>query len=175
MFKFLLGNVIVLMISLCLAATSNAEIIILQSGQRIVGRVIERTELRVTVDVKGVPQTFFLGEIASIDGVRVEPLENKNIGKPVTKVKKFNRPPYMFGPNARQIPNASVWTRSPGYQQAVKLDAVVLSMYEMMGKMANMNRNVVSTPDGGIIIVGPEKIIKYDKNLNVVKEVDIKK
>jgi hypothetical protein len=42
----------------------------------------------------------------------------------------------------------------------------------MMMKM--MHPDVVATSDGGIVILQGNKLTKYDKNLNVVKEVEIK-
>ena len=54
---------------------------------------------------------------------------------------------------------------------------------EMMGKggmmghgmmMKMMERSVVVTSDGGIVIVSANKISKYDKDLNLVKEVELK-
>jgi hypothetical protein len=223
-FRALLGNDIIrprrislwliLMISFCFPSLANAEMLILQSGQKIVGQIIERTELRVTVDVQGVPQTFFLGEIASIDGQAVEvphvksvetagtektnPTEEKMSNNPHFKDEKDslarfmsrrnpngpsqNQPtnqkapvPYRYQANTTQMPNVPYWAhRPPAYQDAAKLDALVLSLHEIMDKMASMNKNVVSTPEGGIIVVSPGKIIKYDKNLKPVKEVDLK-
>ncbi|MCB9756988.1 MAG: hypothetical protein H6753_01035 [Candidatus Omnitrophica bacterium] len=44
-----------------------------------------------------------------------------------------------------------------------------------MGMMqAMMQKQVVSTNDGGIIVVTANKLTKYDKDLNVVKEVELK-
>lgn len=42
----------------------------------------------------------------------------------------------------------------------------------MMMKM--MEKTVVATSDGGIVIVAGNKISKYDKNLNLVKEIELK-
>ena len=42
----------------------------------------------------------------------------------------------------------------------------------MMMKM--MEKNVVATSDGGIVIVSGNKLTKYDKNLNLTKEVELK-
>ncbi len=42
----------------------------------------------------------------------------------------------------------------------------------MMMKM--MERDVIPAPDGSIIIVSATKLSKYDKDLNLVKEVDLK-
>ncbi len=47
----------------------------------------------------------------------------------------------------------------------------------MMGHMmmkSMMDKSVVATSDGGIVVVAGNKITKYDKDLNVVKEVEIK-
>lgn len=43
----------------------------------------------------------------------------------------------------------------------------------MMMKMM-MEKTVVATTDGGIVVVAGNKITKYDKDLNVVKEVETK-
>ncbi len=47
----------------------------------------------------------------------------------------------------------------------------MMKMHKMMG---NMQNEVVATSDGGIVIVGGNKITKYDKDLNVVKEAEFK-
>jgi hypothetical protein len=44
--------------------------------------------------------------------------------------------------------------------------------HEMM--MRRMQRSVVATSDGGVVIVAGNKITKYDRNLNVIKEVQLK-
>lgn len=47
------------------------------------------------------------------------------------------------------------------------------SMHEVMSKMM-MQSYLVATQDGGIIILSGNKLMKYDKNLNLIKEVKIK-
>jgi len=42
----------------------------------------------------------------------------------------------------------------------------------MMKKM--MEKSMIATADGGVIILIGNKLMKYDKNLNLVKEVEIK-
>jgi hypothetical protein len=37
-----------------------------------------------------------------------------------------------------------------------------------------MAKTVVATSDGGVVVVVGDRIIKYDKNLNLVKEAEIK-
>ena len=49
----------------------------------------------------------------------------------------------------------------------------MMGMHQMMMKKM-MEKSVVATSDGGIVIVEANKITKYDKNLNVVKEVETK-
>ncbi len=48
----------------------------------------------------------------------------------------------------------------------------MMGMCPMMQSM--MQKSVVATSDGGIIIVTWNKLTKYDKDLNVVKEVEVK-
>jgi hypothetical protein len=42
----------------------------------------------------------------------------------------------------------------------------------MMGGM--MQKSMVATSDGGVVVQSGHKLIKYDKNLNVVKEAEVK-
>ena len=46
----------------------------------------------------------------------------------------------------------------------------------MMGPMMmkGMEKSMIATPDGGVIVLAGNHLVKYDKNLNVVKEADIK-
>ena len=52
--------------------TANAATLVLESGQKITGPIIEQTDSFVMINVNGMPSTFFLGEITSIDGKKVE-------------------------------------------------------------------------------------------------------
>lgn len=47
-----------------------------------------------------------------------------------------------------------------------------MKMCPMMKTMTT--RSVVATSDGGVVVVMGNKLTKYDKNLNVVKEVELK-
>ena len=46
------------------------------------------------------------------------------------------------------------------------------SKYGKMGMM--MQKQLVATSDGGVIVLAGNKLYKYDKNLNLVKEAEIK-
>jgi tetratricopeptide (TPR) repeat protein len=48
-----------------------AETLILKSGQKIEGKIIEKTDKSVKIDFFEVPITYFLDEIESIDGVKI--------------------------------------------------------------------------------------------------------
>jgi hypothetical protein len=52
------------------------------------------------------------------------------------------------------------------------MDGKMMGMCPMMKSM--MERSVVATSDGGVIVVMGNKLTKYDKDLNVVKEVELK-
>ena len=169
--RALLRCLIAVMISVWLVPMANAATIVLLSGETIKGKITERTELRLMVNVKGTPRTFYLGEIATINGHPVYVYPPKPLQNP---------PPSQNAPNDQQnndekdslinfMNKRSLNTSSPG--PAVEQKAPVPSASEKTGGAGN--KNVVSTPDGGIIVVGPDKIVKYDRNLNVVKQVDL--
>lgn len=51
----------------------------------------------------------------------------------------------------------------------------MMGMKGMHGMMMKaMEKSVVATSDGGIVVVMGNKLTKYDKDLNVVKEVELK-
>ncbi len=54
-----------------------------------------------------------------------------------------------------------------------KRDKGMPPMMMMQTKMM-MEKSVVATSDGGVVIVTGNKMTKYDKDLNVVKEVEMK-
>ena len=176
---------LIFMISCGVSSIANAATLALLSGEKITGQIIKQTELRVTIDVKGMPRTYFVGEIASIDGKAVQvalagekknSVDKKEQASLIRAMKKHKASISSPIPPAVQkiyVPSA-VTSPAPAAVPAVdKTDALVRGMYEMMGKMAGMNKNVVSTPDGGIIVISPEKIIKYDRNLKVIKAIDL--
>ena len=49
---------------------------------------------------------------------------------------------------------------------------LVMAPAAVPGKIGDMNKSVVPTSDGGIIVVGAGKIAKYDKDLNLIKEIE---
>ena len=52
------------------------------------------------------------------------------------------------------------------------MDGKMMGMCPMMKSM--MERYVVATSDGGVVVVMGNKLTKYDKNLNITKEVELK-
>ena len=59
---------------------------------------------------------------------------------------------------------------------ARKEDGMDGGMMKMMHKMHGMTRSssMVASNDGGVIVLTGNKLYKYDKNLNLVKEAEIK-
>ncbi len=55
-------------------------------------------------------------------------------------------------------------------------DKKMMGMCPMMGGMMSsmMGKSMAATSDGGVIVMSGNKLTKYDKDLNVVKEVEIK-
>jgi len=164
-------RLIVLVISACLCSTADASTIVLQSGQKLQGQIIEQTELRVTVDIQGAPYTFYLGEIASIDGRPVEMPREKAVESALVKAKK----PVV--PNYHDQETSLIRFMNKKNPQGQLTDQTVPSQETSvtLASSAAVNKSVVSTPDGGLIVVDSNKIIKFDKNLQIVKEVDLTK
>lgn len=44
----------------------------------------------------------------------------------------------------------------------------------MMNMMGMMQKQMVATSDGGIIVLAGNRLLKYDKDLNLVREVELK-
>jgi hypothetical protein len=73
-------------------------------------------------------------------------------------------------PVKAQAPQAQVMQR-PEMQQQMGMPMGMRMM--PMPPMRTQVRQMVASDDGGVIVTTGDKIIKYDKNLNIVKEVTI--
>jgi len=81
---------ILLVIVLCLPILSSADTIVLKSGQKIEGKIIEKTDKHIKIDFQGVPVTYFIDEIERIDSPSVTPIQNSNL---ITKFQLSNKMP----------------------------------------------------------------------------------
>lgn len=59
---------IIAIVNVCLLTFAFAETIVLKSGKTIEGKIIERAENYIKVDIYGVPITYYFHEIEKIDG-----------------------------------------------------------------------------------------------------------
>lgn len=59
-----------LVFSLSLPAVIFAETIVLKSGEAVEGKIIERTDKYIKIDLEGIPATYFLDDIESVDGIK---------------------------------------------------------------------------------------------------------
>jgi len=180
-FRIIFGCLTGLMISLWVSSISYAETIVLDNGDTVTGQIIERTELRIMVDVNGTLKTFFLGEVASIDGQAISMPQDEKVAADIAKVEQNPKPVPYFGAEqdslektmaahnqnspAAQPPAAVTSTATPPVADQTTTSTASLT--------AGPNKAVVATPDGGIIVVDSGKITKYDKDFKVVKEVDL--
>jgi hypothetical protein len=69
--KGFLISVILLTTSVYFPILTYAETIILKSGKTIEGKLIEKTDKYIKIDFYGVPLTYYIDEIKSIDGVDI--------------------------------------------------------------------------------------------------------
>lgn len=183
MFRSLILTATVFIGGYCLPSIAYADFIILDSGQKVTGQIMRRTELYVTMDVKGSPETYFLGEIANIDGKKVSKVQlpvkdtasASAAAKKTTKFKdeKDSLERFMERRNPKPPQQAAAASTSTSGDEQ-KIAGLVQDIRRQIRRMGNMNESAVASPDGGLIVVSPEKIVKYDKNLKVVKVVDLK-
>ena len=86
--------VLLLAISLCFPSFIFAETIILKSGKKVEGKIIKKTDKYIQIDFPGVPLTYFLDEIESIDGKRIPvtaedtPTVTPEVNKDYSRVEK---------------------------------------------------------------------------------------
>lgn len=75
-------NIRTIILSFCflgVALSSYAEILVLKNGKTIEGKIIERTDKHVKVDILDMPITYYLEDIDSIDGQKIIQLQTENI------------------------------------------------------------------------------------------------
>jgi len=64
-------KIILIILLLILPSFSFAETLVLKSGQRIEGKIVEKTDDYIKVDFQGIVLTYFLDEISNIDGLPI--------------------------------------------------------------------------------------------------------
>jgi len=148
----LFDRIFIICIFIFLPSLSQASTLVLDSGEKIQGVIIERTPLRIMVDIKGDVETFYLGEILSIDGQKViTPIQHLTIAKEEASM-------------AHAIAQKK--------EAALKPAPVAAPVPKPVVNTSLKDAHVVPTPDGGIIVVSATKITKYDKDLKMVKEIN---
>jgi hypothetical protein len=76
------------LIALSVVCLSSAETIVLKSGDKVEGMVVEKNDKFVRFNTKGIPINYYLDEIATIDGVAVkEPVSETFVVPVVAKPK----------------------------------------------------------------------------------------
>ncbi|MCK9573494.1 MAG: hypothetical protein M0R20_03720 [Candidatus Omnitrophica bacterium] len=93
-------NIILLLIFLLFTPLIFAETIILKSGKTVEGKIIEKTDKSIKVDIEGIPITYYLDEIENIDGIKIKSSsavetpgnekETKPLGETKTQTKEAN-------------------------------------------------------------------------------------
>ena len=63
--------IIILAISISFCSIAFAETIVLKSGKTVEGKMTERTDDHISIDIEGVPVAYFLDDIESIDGKQI--------------------------------------------------------------------------------------------------------
>ena len=87
--KSKIGVLIFLIISLVFGNVF-AESIVLKSGKTVEGRLIEKTNKYIKIDFQGVLLTYFLDEIESIDGAKINSVVSNDINNQHSGITKEN-------------------------------------------------------------------------------------
>jgi ankyrin repeat protein len=77
--------ILVLAICLCFFCSAFAETIILKSGKTVEGKIINKTDKYIQIDFPGVPLTYFLNEIESIEAEKIDPTKKDNGASDIKK------------------------------------------------------------------------------------------
>jgi len=86
-------KLIVSLISMFLSSTPSifAETILLKSGKTIEGKIVERTNESIKIDIEGIPITYYFNDIESIDGKSIQtPQKDKVLQNKVMTSSKVN-------------------------------------------------------------------------------------
>lgn len=73
--------------------------------------------------------------------------------------------------SALVLPSGLALAQESGMKKEGMMDKGMMGMGMMM-KM--MEKSAIATSDGGIVLVSVDKLSKYDKDLNLVKEIELK-
>ena len=85
----------------------------------------------------------------------------------------------MSGKKAGEMTQQKMSKEAPGKQGKMEKcekcgkmgdECCCKGMHRMGGMM--MHKTIIATEDGGVVVMMGDKLVKYDKNLNLVKEVE---
>ena len=128
---------IAVLLSLSFSIPVFAETVILKSGKKIEGKIIERTDDYVKVDQYGVPITYFLDDIESIEGDSVSSDQETIKGS------------LVFVGDANLTYASYFFELPPGW--APEIDNSLLELTHKKGYFRGMHKN------GGVILIAPTK------------------
>jgi len=86
----------ILLLSLLVFAPTFGEVVTFKSGKTIEGRIVEKTEKYVKIDIFGVPVTYYFDDIESIDGKKINVAAVPQVSEPAKEPvnpKKESTPP----------------------------------------------------------------------------------
>jgi len=66
--KILSGLIILIWLVLCFSSLVIAEAVILKSGKKLEGKILEKTDKYIKIDFDGIPLTYYFDEIEKIEG-----------------------------------------------------------------------------------------------------------
>ena len=136
-------RIVVIFIFLCFTFSVYAETIILKTGKKVEGKIIERTEGYVKVDLQGVPLTYYFEDIESIDGevFTSSPAGSMSWEQFDESISEYNLKMEAFMDKTKLI----VLSQNEGLQKAMKMDDREQAgrvIAETSGKLAELIREL---------------------------------
>lgn len=112
---------IIAIVNVCLLTLAFAETIVLKSGKTIEGKIIERTEHYIKVDIYGVPMTYYFHEIEKIAGEE--------------RIELFSSPPanIHLGEGTKHYDNGEYEQAIAEFKKAIKIRPDFYQAYHNLG------------------------------------------
>jgi len=127
---------ILLAIAFFLPSFIFAETIVLKSGKTVEGKLIEKTDKYIKIDFQGVPLTYFLDEIESIDGIKqalVAEKEREPSAKSPSDLPYSKESMEQGQKGAEYFKQGNFKEAIPYFQQAIQLDPNNFTAYWSLG------------------------------------------
>lgn len=151
-------RLIILLLVLCFPISLFAETIVLKSGKTVEGKIIEKTDKYIKIDFQGVPITYFLDEIESINETKQDLSSAEKIkisqGEKMADVSNKTAEEY-FQSGEANLRQRNFTQAISDYTQCIRLEPTYPAAYLNRGNVYMMQNNTT------------QAIMDYDKAIEL--------